>query len=528
MNRKLLDSNKQGMQDINIKQINQIITDQTYNSAKYLLQQDKQQKAQQKATQLQNKLQSLDKSDLVLAQNKLNITINLLQQQFVPKIFCVCDFDCFYAAIEMRRDPSLKAVPLAVCGGGIVCASNYAARKFGVRSATPAKVAKALCDNIKIVQADIQYYQQVSRSTASFFMQFDPNFTMLSCDECLMELSGYIQNQNFKGGKDGSTLFIGEISNIELLVAQICREIRGQIEAKFQLTVSCGVGISVQLAKINADRKKPNGQTISQLHFHNKQDMFSSMKSSIGDLEIRKIWGIGQATAEMLTNKPFQCIKIKDIQDRGYQLVALLPPSIVNLIASAYGLGQIHGQGEHADLKSVGHAKTFPEKEQGFDEIIMELCKDVCLRLQVLELIPRRIQIQIRFADWSDQIKVKDLPTRSSNLSVIYETSVQTVNELVKYAKINKRGKISTVGIGQSMKDLPSSYVRLIGVRAIEFEDYRYGEINEFIKVKPQESNEINEQSSDFEVVGFVKGSKQKTIREQCKQSGLDKWIKKK
>ena len=48
------------------------------------------------------------------------------------------DADCFYAAIEMRDDPKLRGIPMAVGGSaerrGVLTTANYDARKFGVRS----------------------------------------------------------------------------------------------------------------------------------------------------------------------------------------------------------------------------------------------------------------------------------------------------------------------------------------------------------------------------------------------------------
>ncbi|MEE3117611.1 MAG: DNA polymerase IV, partial [Pseudomonadota bacterium] len=55
------------------------------------------------------------------------------------------DCDCFYAAVEMRDDPSLREVPLAVGGAGgrgVVTTCNYKARAFGVRSAMPGSEAR--------------------------------------------------------------------------------------------------------------------------------------------------------------------------------------------------------------------------------------------------------------------------------------------------------------------------------------------------------------------------------------------------
>ena len=65
------------------------------------------------------------------------------------------DMDCFYAAIEMRDNPSLKGKPVAVGGQpnsrGVLCTCNYEARKFGIHSAMPSSQAARLCPELIIL-----------------------------------------------------------------------------------------------------------------------------------------------------------------------------------------------------------------------------------------------------------------------------------------------------------------------------------------------------------------------------------------
>ena len=60
--------------------------------------------------------------------------------------------DCFYAAIEVRDNPSLANKPVAVGGApkerSVLCTCNYIARKFGVRSAMASAYAKKLCPEL--------------------------------------------------------------------------------------------------------------------------------------------------------------------------------------------------------------------------------------------------------------------------------------------------------------------------------------------------------------------------------------------
>lgn len=55
------------------------------------------------------------------------------------------DMDMFYAAVEIRDDPSLATKPVAIGDNSMISTANYVARKFGVRSAMPGFIGKKLC-----------------------------------------------------------------------------------------------------------------------------------------------------------------------------------------------------------------------------------------------------------------------------------------------------------------------------------------------------------------------------------------------
>ena len=65
------------------------------------------------------------------------------------------DCDCFYAAVEMRDDPSLRGRPVAVGGDphrrGVIATCNYPARQFGVHSAMASSQALRRCPELVIV-----------------------------------------------------------------------------------------------------------------------------------------------------------------------------------------------------------------------------------------------------------------------------------------------------------------------------------------------------------------------------------------
>ena len=156
------------------------------------------------------------------------------------------DADCFYAAIEIRDDPSLTNRPFAVGGSaegrGVLTTCNYPAREFGVRSAMPTSQAYRLCPDLIVAPVNIPKYREVSVQMHEIFEQFTDVIEPLSLDEAYLDVTD-------------STLFDGSAS-------RIAEAIREQIKNEIGITVSAGVSINKFLAKVASDWNKPDGQKV--------------------------------------------------------------------------------------------------------------------------------------------------------------------------------------------------------------------------------------------------------------------------
>ena len=70
--------------------------------------------------------------------------------------------DAFFASVEQRDIPFLKGKPVIIGGSrdgrGVVAASSYEARQYGVYSAMSAQKAKELCPNGIFVEGNSSKY----------------------------------------------------------------------------------------------------------------------------------------------------------------------------------------------------------------------------------------------------------------------------------------------------------------------------------------------------------------------------------
>lgn len=185
------------------------------------------------------------------------------------------DMDCFYAAVEVKKNPALKGKPLGIGGPpdtrSVLCTASYEARKFGVKSAMPSSHAVRLCPQIILIPPDFDSYREESRKVREIFERFTDKIEPLSLDEAYLDVT----DCNQFGGS--ATL--------------IAHEIRRLIYTELNLTASAGIASNKFIAKIASDWKKPNGQFVVRPE---------EIPAFVEKLPVEKIFGVGKVTAQKM------------------------------------------------------------------------------------------------------------------------------------------------------------------------------------------------------------------------------------
>lgn len=103
------------------------------------------------------------------------------------------DLDSFFVSVECLRDTRLKGLPLIIGGGsdrGVVSSCSYEARKFGVHSAMPVKLARRLCPDAVVIGGDMELYTRYSSIVTEIVQGASPLCEKASIDEFYLDLTG--------------------------------------------------------------------------------------------------------------------------------------------------------------------------------------------------------------------------------------------------------------------------------------------------------------------------------------------------
>jgi DNA polymerase-4 len=186
-----------------------------------------------------------------------------------------CDCDCFYAAVEMRDDPSLRDKAIAVGGRpdqrGVIATCNYEARRYGVHSAMATAQAVKLCPQLIVLPPAMEKYRAASRQILDIYRSYTELVEPLSLDEAYLDVT---DSPHCKGS---ATL--------------IAQEIRQRIFDTVGITASAGVAPNKFVAKIASDWNKPDGLFLVRP---------AEVDDFVAALPVKKLFGVGKVTAAKL------------------------------------------------------------------------------------------------------------------------------------------------------------------------------------------------------------------------------------
>ena len=325
------------------------------------------------------------------------------------RVILHCDLNNFFASVSLLFNPTLRSVPVAVCGDkeqrhGIVLAKNEAAKRCGVKTAEAIFEARAKCPELVILPPMMDKYKEYSEKAHRIYEEYTDMIEPFGIDECWLDVTG-------------SRLLFGSGE-------EIADKIRREIKQKLGITVSVGVSFNKVFAKLGSDMKKPDGITvISRENFREK----------IWRLPISDLLFVGRKTTDRLRS-----CGICTIGDAAVcsdeMLERLLGKNGLEL--KRYALGEdnspVSRQHEKATPKSIGRSVTRQQDFKTPDEIwgmFLSLAREISDSLREQGLYAGGVQVHIRNAALSVKEFSRSYPDSVNGAKIIAERGMELLNE---------------------------------------------------------------------------------------------------
>ena len=295
------------------------------------------------------------------------------------------DMDCFYAAVEMRDNPALRGLPVAVAWSGprgVVLTANYEARAFGVHSALATRTALRRCPELILATPRMDIYKEVSQIIRAVFYRYTDLVEPLSLDEAYLDVTLP------KRGPPSAT--------------RIAEQLKRDIEAETGLTASAGVSYNKFLAKLASGTNKPAGLTVI---------LPKQAQSVLEALPIEAFHGIGPATA-----KRFHELGIYTGADLKAQTLEGLKDTFGKAGEHFYHI--VRGVDErpvvaNRPYKSVSAETTFETDLYDLEQLVAELtplAKQVETRLEQAGLAAKAVVVKLKYRDFRTITRRTTLP----------------------------------------------------------------------------------------------------------------------
>lgn len=320
--------------------------------------------------------------------------------------------DCFYAAVHMRDDPALQGKPVVIGGSpqgrGVVAAANYEARRFGVRSATPAARAVKLCPQAIFIKPDFKRYQAESKEIMAIFREFTHLVQPASLDEAYLDVTDNLDPW-------GSA-------------TAVAVEIRRRVWVERRLTVSVGVGPNRLIAKIASDYHKPDGMTVVKPH---------QIQAFLDPMPVRRLHGVGPATEQAL--KELGVHTIADLRAAGEEVLEKrFGRQGRGLYRYSRGIDERPVRTDR-ERKSLGHERTYPVDLRQIEEMdaqIEDLSERVAKGLERREISGRTITVKVRYPDFTTLTRSRSLLQPTASARAIEDIA----KDLLRQTAADRRG----------------------------------------------------------------------------------------
>ncbi len=297
------------------------------------------------------------------------------------------DLDTFFVSVERLMNSSLHGKPVIIGGmsdRGVVSSCSYEARRFGVHSAMPMKMARSLCSEAIVIRGDMDAYSRYSRMVTDIIAEKAPVYEKASIDEHYLDLTGMDR-------------FFG--------CMRWTHELRQRIMKEAGLPISCGLSVNKTVSKIATGEAKPNGE----IEIPDQQ-----VGSFLSPLSIRKIPMIGDRTFHLLRSMGISTIGTLG-QIPLEMMNSLLGKNGIVIWKKANGIDPTPVV-QYSERKSIGSERTFQHDTMdvaGLHDLLASMVEKLAFQLRREEKLTSCITVKIRYSNFDTHTLQKRVPYTS-------------------------------------------------------------------------------------------------------------------
>lgn len=325
------------------------------------------------------------------------------------------DLDTFFVSCERLLDSSLIGKPVLIGGTsdrGVVASCSYEARKFGIHSAMPMRMAKQLCPEAIVLRGNSGIYTKFSQNVTEVIKESVPIYEKSSIDEFYIDLTGMDK-------------FFG--------CHKLATEIRHRIIKETGLPISFGLSINKTVSKIATGEAKPNNQI---------NILKGNEKPFLAPLSVRKIPMVGEVTFKSLCDLGIK--QIKTVQEMPMQLMhKVLGKNGLMIWKKANGIDNSPVVQYH-ERASISTERTFDRDTTDVEKlksIIIAMAENLAYQLRRGNKLTACVTFKIRYSDRQTYQTQKRISYSSLDSSII-----PVVLELFK-RQYNRRLLVRLIGV---------------------------------------------------------------------------------
>ena len=303
------------------------------------------------------------------------------------------DLDTFFVSCERLLDSRLNHKPILIGGTsdrGVVASCSYEARKFGIHSAMPMRMAKQRCPEAIVIKGNSSTYTKYSRLVTDIIKEASPLYEKSSIDEFYIDFTGM---DRFHG------------------VLKYSTELRQRILKETGLPISFGLSENKTVSKIATGEAKPDNQI---------QISYGNEKNFLSPLSVRKIPMVGLKTYQSLCNLGIRTIK--PIQEMPIEMMErIMGRNGVGIWKKANGI-DLTPVVQHNERKSISTERTFNQDTTDVVKlkgILSAMAENLAYQLRRGDKLSGCVTVKVRYSDFQTQTIQKKIPYTAADHELI-------------------------------------------------------------------------------------------------------------